>query len=385
MTRFRIIIFFLLIVLWSCVPKTGIIPENGIVPQLIHHTNYNVINADDPTVAAIIEYWKEYLDSDSHFKFDSPYWYSEELTDPNATLWDLNLAGMKRNNAQNTVIGVVPVKENYWELISMFATSTAERLIPHCILSVYVTKIDGALKFVSKTDFIKPKLNSEQVGEITYYFDKSYNFNVEEAQRLREFNAEVASFFETNVLDFDYFICENSRDTAAIRGYLFEPSMYVPNQYGALADVVNRIIYAGNNSEFYPHEVVHLYTKELFYYKYHRWIDEGLATFLGGSRGKDLDWHLEQLRTFLIDNPDFQLNEISELHTLSNGNYSTEFRYAIGGLLVREIYEQEGIKGVKESLQFGSKEDDFYRLIEEKFGVEREGFGDFVREKLLIE
>ena len=40
-----------------------------------------------------------------------------------------------------------------------------------------------------------------------------------------------------------------------------------------------------------PHELVHIYTKELFNYQYHSWIDEGLATMLGGSRGKSLDWH----------------------------------------------------------------------------------------------
>jgi len=385
MTRFRLITFSLFISLWSCVPKVNVIPENDMASTLTYHTNYNVINADDPTVAAIIERWQTYLDSNSHFTFDCPYWHSEELSDPNATLWDLDLRSMKNSNSQNIVIGVVPIEENFWELISMFINPMTEPLTPHYILSIYVTKINDEFKFVSKTDFIKPKLAKQQVGEITYFFDKSYTFNEQEAQKLQDFNAQVASFFKTDILDFEYFICENSRETAAVRGYLFEPSMFVPNQYGALTDVVNRIIYAGNNSEYYPHEVVHLYTKELFNYKYHSWIDEGLATYLGGSRGKDLDWHLEQLKIFLTDNPDFPLNEISELHTISNGNYSTEFRYAIGGLLIREIYKREGLKGIKQSLQFGRKEDDFYRLMKDKFNVEREEFGDLVRSLLLDE
>ena len=103
---------------------------------------------------------------------------------------------------------------------------------------------------------------------------------------------------------------------------------------------------------------------------------------LGGSKGKSLNWHLDKLKVFLEENQDYELNDITKLNTVPNGEYTTEFRYAIGGLLVKEIFDKEGINGVKEILQFGRSNEDFYNLLEVKFNVSKENFGKFIKEKL---
>ena len=75
------------------------------------------------------------------------------------------------------------------------------------------------------------------------------------------------------------------------------------------------------------------------------------------------------------------MNDITKLNTVPNGEYTTAFRYVIGGLLVKEIFDKEGIEGLKEILQFGRSNEDFYNLLKIKFNVSKEDLGKFVREK----
>jgi aminopeptidase N len=52
---------------------------------------------------------------------------------------------------------------------------------------------------------------------------------------------------------------------------------------------------------------VHLYTNEIYPDGYHFWLNEGFATYMGGSSGYDLDWHIEKLKAYIIENPDFEI------------------------------------------------------------------------------
>ena len=84
--------------------------------------------------------------------------------------------------------------------------------------------------------------------------------------------------------------------------------MYV-DKTGGLADYGN-IIFSGNNSEIYTHEIIHIYTSNLFP-KIDKFIDEGLATFMAGSGKYSYEWHRNKLNKFLNENKDYNF----EVHT----------------------------------------------------------------------
>lgn len=251
-----------------------------------YYVNYNVINKNDENIKAIIDRWQEYLKAEDQIGYNNEYWTSDNQVCPSCIMRLIPLNNFKKGGTQNTVIGVLPVEENIWELTSLFSYNQGGMVQPHFVLKIYVKKIESEYKFINKVDYVKQKLLSSKVGNLTYYYDCDHDFNEKKAIQLNEFNNYLSNFFDTPAIDFDYFVCSSVRDISKLKGFEFEPSMYVPNQTGAIVDNINKIIYAGNSSEYYPHEVVHLYTKELFNYSYHTWIDEGLATMLGGSREK---------------------------------------------------------------------------------------------------
>ena len=85
--------------------------------------------------------------------------------------------------------------------------------------------------------------------------------------------------------------------------------------------------------------------------------------------------HLEQ-------NPKETLTDISKLSTVPNGEFITEYNYAIGGLICKLIYENKGMEGLFDLLKSGSSDDDFYKAIEKHFGVKKVDFGTFIRNEL---
>ena len=198
---------------------------------------------------------------------------------------------------------------------------------------------------------------------------------------MSKFNQEMAKKFDMEPLKFEYFVTNYARQIVRLWGHDYMPKMYIPAQSGGVADIENKIVYSGNNSEYYPHEVVHLYTYAKVTTRTHFWIQEGIATYFAGSGGKDFDWHLNELKTFLKDNPDFRLNDLSVLNVyLPNGKHMTDFRYVIGGLISREIYKKRGIKGLISALKTGPSDSEFFRMVKVKLGVERSDFEKYIRE-----
>ena len=57
----------------------------------------------------------------------------------------------------------------------------------------------------------------------------------------------------------------------------------------------------------------------------------------------------------------------------------TDFRYVIGGLIAQQIYEKNGVRGLVKALKTGPSNQEFFRLIKVKLGVERKEFETYIR------
>ena len=157
----------------------------------------------------------------------------------------------------------------------------------------------------------------------------------------------------------------------------------MPVQSGGMADNNNKVIYAGNNSAYYPHELVHFYNFQKAGRHPHFWVDEGIATLFGGSTGYELDWHIEKLRIFMKEHPEFTWNQLDELaYDIPNGEFTTDFRYVIGGMMMKLIYEAEGMNGLFDAIQTERNDEAYYELLENKLGVQQSAFVDFVKSQL---
>ena len=352
--------------------------------HIVYHINSNVKNADADYFKEIDLQWKSYLNSYEFVRTNSEYWNYDKMAYPDysyiSILMEINSTINNNEIIQCTTLGIVPVENNYYLLKTMFTKQSENKTDLNHILSVYAKKINDKYQFYNSTQYLSEIYENKQVGDINYIIHPRHQFKDIDAKRMNEFNQTIATLFEVEAIAFDYILANNTSDLSGIIGLDFFSYSYQPIQSGGMADNYNRMIYAGNNSAYYPHEVVHLYTNLKFPRQYHSWVDEGIATYFGGSTGYELEWHLQKLKAFLIANPDYQLKDLSELQTLiPNGEYMTDFRYAIGGFLMKEIYNNEGMEGLFDALQAGRSEDDYFALLKNKLGIERNQFEDYIR------
>ncbi|MBD0851961.1 hypothetical protein [Maribacter arenosus] len=364
---------------------------------IIFFTGSEVINAEDAPEKQIIELWKSYL-LEGKFQDDrSPYWSFDDMKIPDEYLWAVGVQNLnsRKYKVQCKIIGVFPAENDFYALKSAFTHIDDNGEIHlDTITSVYAKKFNDKYLLISSAEYFKSVLEHHKIGNINYYVHPFHKFDIEKAKKMNDFNVFMAKEFDMEPIEFDYFVANNARDIVDIWGYEYMKRMYIPNQTGGVASVQNKLIYSGNNSEYYPHELVHLYTFDLVPKDYHFWIGEGIATFYGGSGGYSLDWHLEKLRIFLESKPNFDLSDIDKLDTvIPNGEHKTDFRYVIGGFLMKEIYENYGVEGLLEALQIeggnveefhksGGSNDAFFDFLNKKLGIERNEFDAYIKTEL---
>lgn len=342
----------------------------------------NVLNAEDENEKEIINLWSNYLNSGEYKNPKSIYWDNSEYPIPDYFLWPINIKKIKSRTpkVQCTLIGIYPAENSHYALkTSLTSIGTEEEIVLEAIISVFAKKINGKYLLVNSSQYHKGLWKKEQVGQINYYVHPNHKFDKQQAEKMSLFNEEMAELFDIPSISFDYFVSNYSREIVRLWGYDYMPKIYIPGQTGGLADISNGLVYAGNNSEYYPHELVHLYTNKVYPDGYHFLLNEGFATFMAGSGGYDLDWHIEKLKAYIVENPDFEISLKTLKGYIPNGLHNTEFRYVIGGLICKKIYESKGMKVLFEGLKKVRTDEDLNLFIEDKLNVKQADFSEYIK------
>jgi hypothetical protein len=350
------------------------------------YVHEEVTNADGEVEQELIALWQHYISDGKFQDTDSPYWSFENMKVPDENFWAIGIESLQHRDykVQCKIIGIFELENGYWSLISSFShVDESGEIHLDVIAAVYAKKINGRYLLISSAEYLKTVFEHRKVGNINYYIHPFHTFRLTEAEQMNEFNSEMAEEFGVEPLEFDYFVASNARDIARTWGYEYMNRMYNPSGKGGIASWRNGTIYSGNNSSYFPHELVHLYTYHLVPKDPHFWVGEGIATFYAGTSTYSFRDHLLKLKEFLAKNPDYELSDISKLKkTIPNGEYASDFRYVIGGLLMMKIYEKEGVKGLVESLRYGTSDEEFYQLLEDKLGVKKEYLDAYIKAEM---
>ena len=368
--------------LWSCQAQ----PDTVSAEHFTFHINPTVLNKGEEHASAIIAKWEEYLTSGEFLRPENSHWAHEGARTPDYFMADLlfQIMDLKESGGkmQASVLGVHPVEHDHYAIKTMFTRvndSTGQVALSH-ITTVYAKQIEGEYKLVPSAIYQRLVLESHTVGAVTYYVHPAHPYDEKAAQQMNAYNYKLAALYDMKPIKFDYFVSSYAREVLELMGYDFMPFSLQAVQSGGMADIINSTVYAGNNSEFYPHEVVHLYHAKKYPHQSHRWFDEGIAALIGGSTGYPLEWHMQKLQAFLKEEPDYEIKDLAALQVdIPNGEYISDMRYVIGGLIAQKIYEKEGMPGLFEALQGGRSDADYFRIVKEKLGVERDDFGDYVK------
>lgn len=360
--------------------------EKSTVGGIVFSIHEEVTNANGEVEKQLIELWQNYI-SDGQFQdTNSPYWSFENMAVPDENFWAIGIENLKERDhqVQCKIIGIFEVENDHWSLISSFShVDESGEIHLDVISAVYAKKVDDQYLLISSAEYLKTIFEHRKVGSINYFIHPFHKFKIEEAEQMNAFNLEMSKEFEVAPLEFDYFVASNARDIARTWGYEYMNRMYNPSGKGGIASWRNMIIYSGNNSSYFPHELVHLYTYHVVPKDPHFWVGEGIASFYAGTSTYSFDGHMKKLKAFLAEEPDYDLSDITKLNkTIPNGEHKSDLRYVIGGLLMRNIYQKEGVKGLIESLGYGTSDADFFRLLQDKLGVKKDDLDQYIKSEM---
>ena len=163
-----------------------------------------------------------------------------------------------------------------------------------------------------------------------------------------------------------------------LKGFDFEPTMFYDNQIGGMADLANNAIYAGNDSEIYEHELIHLYADKKWPNNSHELFTEGLATYLGGSVGYPLDYHVKKIALYAQTHK----VDFSDLANLPPIDEYTNFQYTIGGLICKIVDKKSGLAGLTVLSASVESDEAFYRLAEQSLNITPYSLTEFIQHEL---
>lgn len=355
---------------------------NGSLPAQQVITNFD-IDTSWEGFSEVIHLWKQYLKAPDD-STASVYWNPSEI----------EKLGFEHYNIQNAeftpvlrtmgrfyrsqILSIQQFEEGF-KLKNQFYISRGDTIETLAIVDIWAIHTSKGLK-LSNAIFqnLKKGWNNKTVGYIHFHYPHYHSFNALLAEKQNTFITEkLPAIFGTEPDTVHFYFADTFEEIQQLKGF-----NYIVGLSGSVKPsgkaAHNNWCYSGGTGEYYPHELVHLFVDDLYPGK-HAWTSEGLATYLGGSRGKSLDWHLIRTHTYLAAHPEIDLNTMLDLITLDE---YTGYRYALGGFIIHQLYKKGGWEMVKEFMSPGSEDSDYYAKVEKHLGVKRSALNSYIRNQL---
>lgn len=233
------------------------------------------------------------------------------------------------------------------------------------------------IQFSRYLDYATQKWKTIKKGSLTYKLSPNKMANETEITNQQTSIKRLCNFFDCNPISITYYSCVNPKEVFEIKGFDYNPMMYI-DKTGGLADYGN-IIFSGNNSEIYTHEIVHIYTSKLFP-KIDKFIGEGLATYLAGSGKYNYEWHRNKLDKFINENKTYNFIEHTDAYERNYYENETSIPYMTSALILERTFRIYG----KEKLMKLLKSDTELWTTLKTVGLKKENINEELRKEIKL-
>lgn len=338
------------------------------------------VDSSQTEILEVMKLFENYLSSNPEKKLKNPYWNS--LEQESHTNFDFLESEFQPSLYMGFPVQVLSIKsdQNTYDIKAQFAYCKEDGS-PYvlAVVNYKAKKENGKFRLYNWLTEQKQAWNCTTVGLVDFYFPAYHEFNYEKAIQLNEFILEICKNLGVSPKAFEYYLADDFDEIQELKGIDYYLGMGGENTPRGKAS--DDKVYCGGLGEYYPHEVFHVQVDEHFPEK-HFWVSEGLATFLGGSRGESLEWHIQRANNYLKAHPEINLNELLELRNMDD---KTAYHYVLGGLLAKRIFEKGGWRMIREFMSGGKTDEDYYQSIERFLGIKQSELNAYLRAQLELE
>jgi hypothetical protein len=315
-------------------------------------------------VPEIYRAWRAYLRARPERQGPTPLWSAAEQR--RWPQYDLT-AVIAYQGFPATVVDIRPTRpgaSDEFVVRTLFATASGRTrdVRPLALTRVYAVREEGHWVFASALPRLTRDWRRESVGPISYVLEPGHRFDRRRAERALRFADSVAAAFRLpRIAPLTYYVTDTPEAMYRILGV-----DWTIGGIGGYASRPNRMIFSGNPTvgEEYRHEFAHVVLGPLVPATgTHHVVEEGAATWLGGSLGHDHPALMREYAAFLHARPAVTLDSV-----LFGAGDPELGRNPAGAALVEMAHQRGGVAAVTTLLGIGRSDAELRATLERVLG-----------------
>jgi hypothetical protein len=252
------------------------------------------------------------------------------------------------------------------------------------ILTILITFNAGRTAFAIPLSYFTRTWKLKKVGLTTYHYADHINLNT--ATLFDRKNRLMAKKLGLGAERFDFYLCDNYQDILKLLGFSYDSASAgnIDDGYG----VDEGTIFSIRHNEDFSHDLFHYYSGKFRHNKRNSSADEGVAYSWGNpyytdKQGAMITRHLlvAQLRDYLEHHPETSLLTLFEKNPMIFPS-KAKVRSLLSSLTCDEIERRAGAEGIKELLDCGPGDENYFRVTGKLTGITAENFNQEMRELL---
>ena len=329
-----------------------------------------------PSVPEIYRAWSEYLSNEPGILRPNPRWSAAEQE--RWIAYDL-VRGVAYHGAPATVVDIRPATgRDEFVVRTLFArASSTGDVRPIALTRVYAFREEGRWVFGNALPHLTADWERTRIGPIEYVMEPGRTLDRSRAERLLAFADSLAASFDVPRLEeLTYYVASTPEGLHRAMGVDWT---FGGTGYG-YAVPANGLILSGDPvaGEESRHEMVHLLLAPVAgVLPTHGLINEGVATWYGGSSGRTRGELLGEYAEYLAARPGIGLDLILEDNVPDMG------WNVAGAVVVDLVQEHGGVEAVRGLFGAGRSNDELRSALSETLGMPWTGVLAAWRERAL--
>jgi len=287
---------------------------------------------------------------------------------------------------QLQLLNYYPIDEGrYWLEVGCTASGAP---YPTALLTLVASDNGTHFRFGLPVGYLTRNWKKRKVGEVTYYFES--DIDLPTAKAFNSKNRLIARKLGLPPESLDFYMTDNYQQVLHLLGYAF----YLPSAgktrggYG----VDCHTIFAINHNEDFSHDLIHYYVARIRKNSRNSAAEEGLAYYWGNAYYTDsagrmigMDAMVSALKTYLAVHPDADFLTLFRENKLPFPGLAKEVavKSMIAALFCREIERTKGMDGIRQLVNCGKGDENYFHSLNELTGIDTVNFNDRVK-RLLV-